>query len=90
MQAAMVNPKYNPIVSRVDGELHRLGFEGGINAFAETGSLKMFDDVTSAAAMAYASAWRFLSRTIKQASLLSSTVHGRSSRRNTRSAALQG
>ena len=51
MHAAQSDPKFRPIISRVDGELQRLGFEG-VNAFAaEDGSLKKLDAAMTAANM---------------------------------------
>ena len=52
MHAAQSDPKFRPIISRCDGELSRLGFEGGVNAFAaEDGSLKKLDAAMTAAKM---------------------------------------
>ena len=52
MHAAQADPKYRPIIARVSGELSRLGFEGGINAFAaEDGSLTKLDAAMTSAKM---------------------------------------
>ena len=51
MNAASVDPKYRPIVARVDGELKKLGFEGGANEFSKVGTLKKLNDAMSAKAM---------------------------------------
>jgi hypothetical protein len=48
INATSVDPKYRPIVQRVDAELRRLGFEG-INDFAENGSMRKLNDAMSAA-----------------------------------------
>jgi hypothetical protein len=51
MNATSVDPKFRPIEARVDGELKRLGFEGGANEFAEKGTLKKLNEAMTAAAM---------------------------------------
>jgi hypothetical protein len=51
MNATSVDPKYRPIISRVNGELKRIGFEGGANEFSKVGTLKKLNDALSAAAM---------------------------------------
>jgi hypothetical protein len=50
MNAAAADPKYRNIVARVDGELKRLGFDGGINDFAENGNLRKLNEAMRAAA----------------------------------------
>jgi hypothetical protein len=50
MQAAQTDPKFKPIIARVNGELKRLGFDD-INAFADKGDLKQLDSAIRAAKM---------------------------------------
>jgi hypothetical protein len=58
MNATSVDPKFRPIVMRVDAELKRLGFEGGANEFAEKGTLKKLNEAMSAAAMHTDKRWQ--------------------------------
>jgi hypothetical protein len=47
MSAAKANPKFKPIIDRLDGDLKRIGLDG-VNAFAETGTLRQLDDALRA------------------------------------------
>jgi hypothetical protein len=47
MSAAKADPKYKPVIDRLDGDLRRIGLDG-VNAFAESGTLRQLDDALRA------------------------------------------